>query len=80
MNYEEHLAHDATLADELILVDGLDRAIGSATKWQAHVDGSLHRAFSVVLVRSGERGPELLLAKRSLLKYHSGGQIGRAHV
>ena len=73
MNYEEYLAHDATLTDELILVDGLDRAIGSASKWQAHVDGALHRAFSVVLVHEGEGGPELLLAKRSLFKYHSGG-------
>lgn len=73
MNYEELLANDATLTDELILVDGLDRAIGSASKWQTHVDGALHRAFSVVLVREGEEGPELLVAKRSLLKYHSGG-------
>ena len=73
MNYEDYLANDATLTDELILVDGLDRAIGAATKWQAHVDGALHRAFSVVLVREGECGPELLVAKRSLLKYHSGG-------
>ena len=73
MNYEELLANDATLTDELILVDGLDRAIGAASKWQTHVDGALHRAFSVVLVREGEEGPELLVAKRSLLKYHSGG-------
>jgi isopentenyl-diphosphate delta-isomerase len=57
----------------LILVDGLDREVGAATKLQAHVNGVLHRAFSVVLVRDGEEGPEILLAKRSLLKYHSGG-------
>ena len=73
MNFEEQFAHDATLTDELILVDGLDREIGTATKWQTHVDGALHRAFSAVLVRESENGPELLLAKRSLLKYHSGG-------
>lgn len=64
---------DPTLDDELILVDGLDREIGSATKWQAHVRGLLHRAFSVVLVREGAAGPEILLARRAEGKYHSAG-------
>ena len=64
---------DPARDDLLILVDGRDREIGSATKMQTHVEGLFHRAFSVVLVRDGETGPELLLAKRSLLKYHSGG-------
>ncbi|MBQ9041380.1 MAG: isopentenyl-diphosphate Delta-isomerase [Eggerthellaceae bacterium] len=67
------MANDPARDDELILVDGLDRAVGTATKLQAHVEGLLHRAFSVVLVRDGEKAPELLLAKRSMLKYHSGG-------
>lgn len=73
MTLEERIAADPARDDLLILVDGLDRETGSATKIQAHVDGSLHRAFSVVLLRDAEDGPELLLAKRSLLKYHSGG-------
>ena len=73
MDLDERMAADPARDDMLILVDGLDREIGAATKLQAHVDGKLHRAFSVVLVRDGAEGPELLLAKRSLLKYHSGG-------
>ena len=73
MELDEKLAADPARDDLLILVDGLDREVGTATKWQAHVDGLLHRAFSVVLVRDGADGPELLLAKRSLMKYHSGG-------
>lgn len=73
MELEKLMAADPARDDLLILVDGLDREIGAASKLQAHVDGALHRAFSVVLVRDGETGPELLLAKRSLVKYHSGG-------
>ena len=73
MNFEERLASDPARDDMLILVDGLDRETGSATKLGAHVDGLLHRAFSVVLLRDGKDGQELLLAKRSMLKYHSGG-------
>lgn len=64
---------DPARDDQLILVDGLDRQTGTASKLQAHVEGLLHRAFSVVLTREGNDGPELLLAKRSLHKYHSGG-------
>lgn len=67
------MANDPARDDMLILVDGLDREVGAATKLQAHVEGLMHRAFSVVLMRDGANGPELLLAKRSLQKYHSGG-------
>ena len=70
---DERMAADPARDDQLILVDGLDREVGAATKLQAHVDGLLHRAFSVVLMREGEGGPEILLAKRSMQKYHSGG-------
>lgn len=73
MELDERMAADPARDDMLILVDGLDREAGAATKLQAHVDGLLHRAFSVVLVRDGADGPELLLAKRSMMKYHSGG-------
>ena len=70
---DERMADDPARNDMLIVVDGLDRKVGAASKLQVHVEGMLHRAFSVVLVREGADGPELLLAKRSLLKYHSGG-------
>ena len=43
--------NDPAKDDLLILVDVLDRQIGTASKLRAHVDGLLHRAFSVVLVR-----------------------------
>ena len=64
---------DPARDDQLVLVDGLDRQVGIATKWEAHVSGSLHRAFSVVLLREGADGLELLLAKRAAGKYHSAG-------
>ena len=73
MELDERMAADPARDDQLILVDGLDREVGTATKLQAHVEGLLHRAFSVLLVREGADGPEFLLAKRSMLKYHSGG-------
>ena len=66
--------NDPSRDDLLILVDGLDREIGAATKLQAHIGkGRLHRAFSVVLVRDGAGGPEMLLSRRCEGKYHSGG-------
>ena len=73
MDERDRMAQDPACDDLLILVDARDREVGTATKWQAHVQGMLHRAFSVVLVRDGAEGPELLLAKRALVKYHSGG-------
>lgn len=66
-------ALDSARHDQLILVDGLDRPIGTASKEQAHFKGLLHRAFSVVLTRSGAEGTELLLAQRAQGKYHSAG-------
>lgn len=73
MAIDELMLNDPARDEMLILVDAFDREIGSATKLGAHVDGLLHRAFSAVLWREGENGPELLLAKRALTKYHSGG-------
>ena len=37
------------------------------------MEGLLHRAFSVVLIRDGADGPEVLLAQRAFGKYHSEG-------
>ena len=54
----------------VILVDERDQTIGEMEKIQAHQDGLLHRAFSIFIFN---RKKQLLLQKRSLLKYHSGG-------
>lgn len=73
MNNELRMGADPAKDDLLVLVDGLDREIGTATKERAHREGLLHRAFSVVLVRHGDAGTELLLSQRATGKYHSGG-------
>jgi isopentenyl-diphosphate delta-isomerase len=73
MNGRDYLAGDPARDDMLILVDVFDREIGTESKWRTHVEGLLHRAFSVVLVRDGAAGLEFLLAKRSATKYHSAG-------
>ncbi len=70
---ENIMNRDPAGQDLLILVDGLDRETGSATKAEVHLAGLLHRAFSVVLIREGEKGPELLLSRRAPGKYHSAG-------
>jgi len=56
--------------ERVILVDERDREVGFAEKMQAHAEGLLHRAFSV-FVFDGEG--RLLLQRRALSKYHSGG-------
>jgi len=73
MNALERMEADPAKDDELIIVDGRDRQVGTATKQKTHMEGLLHRAFSVVLVREGESGPELLIAQRGAGKYHSAG-------
>jgi isopentenyl-diphosphate delta-isomerase len=59
-----------TEAEQVVLVDAEDRAIGVAPKLAVHRDGSLHRAISVQLRDASGR---LLLQKRRSDKYHSGG-------
>jgi len=56
--------------EQVILVDENDNAIGTMEKMEAHQKGLLHRAFSILVFNS--KG-QLLLQKRSLKKYHSGG-------
>lgn len=73
MTSQSPFVHDNAKDDLLVLVDGFDRQTGTATKERAHCEGLLHRAFSVVFVREGTMGPELLLSQRALHKYHSGG-------
>ena len=54
----------------VLLVDPLDHPLGTCSKQQAHVEGRLHRAFSIFLT-DGEGN--LLLQRRAVTKYHSGG-------
>ncbi len=56
--------------EHVILVDEHDAELGTMEKLEAHQRGLLHRAFSIILFNS--KG-ELLLQKRALKKYHSGG-------
>ena len=56
--------------ERVVLVDPADREIGTEEKLRAHRTGQLHRAFSVFIF-----GPDdmMLLQRRALSKYHSGG-------
>jgi len=55
--------------DELVLVNIDDEQIGTATKETAHKLALLHRAFSVFVYNENK----MLLQRRSIHKYHSGG-------
>ena len=54
--------------EEVILVDESDRILGKAEKISAHLEGSLHRAFSIFVF---DKFGRLLLQKRAPSKYHS---------
>jgi isopentenyl-diphosphate Delta-isomerase len=56
--------------DKVILVDENDQEFGEKDKMQAHIDGDLHRAFSIFIFNN--KG-EILLQKRAAAKYHSPG-------
>ena len=56
--------------EKVILVDERDNIVGTMEKLEAHRQGVLHRAFSILLFNS--KG-EILLQKRAASKYHSGG-------
>jgi isopentenyl-diphosphate delta-isomerase len=56
--------------EQIILVDEEDRQIGLADKLEAHRRGERHRAISVCV--TDDRG-RMLLQRRALEKYHSGG-------
>lgn len=62
--------HPATVAEQLILVNEANRAVGCEEKWAVHATGLLHRAFSIFLVDDSGR---LLLQRRAGGKYHSAG-------
>ncbi len=57
-------------AKKVILVNDADEQIGEMEKMEAHLKGSLHRAFSIFIFNS--KG-EMLLQQRALNKYHSKG-------
>ena len=54
----------------VVLVNELDEEIGIMEKMEAHRKALLHRAFSVFIFNA--KG-EMLLQRRALNKYHSGG-------
>ncbi|MSU50097.1 MAG: isopentenyl-diphosphate Delta-isomerase [Opitutus sp.] len=58
------------MAEDLILVNTQNRAVGRAEKRAVHETGLLHRAFSIFLV---DAEGQILLQRRSQAKYHSGG-------
>lgn len=56
--------------EKVILVNKKDEPIGWGEKLKVHLQGKLHRAFSIFLFN--KKG-ELLIQKRANSKYHSGG-------
>lgn len=59
------------MTEKVILVNENDLEIGLMEKMEAHLQGCLHRAFSVFIFNT--KG-ELLLQQRADDKYHSGGK------
>lgn len=57
--------------EEVILVNTSDEVIGTMPKMEAHLQGKLHRAFSVFIFNTSK---QLLLQQRALNKYHSPGK------
>lgn len=62
-----------TAIESVILVNEKDETVGIAEKLQAHREGLLHRAFSILLYRKTATGFECLLQRRAFCKYHSPG-------
>ena len=58
------------MKEELILVNENDEPVGVEEKITAHLNGVLHRAFSLFIFNSSG---QLLLQKRTSTKYHSQG-------
>ena len=56
--------------EEVILVNTDNEVLGYMEKMEAHEKGLLHRAFSIFIFNT--KG-EILLQKRAISKYHSGG-------
>lgn len=56
--------------EEVVLVNERDEALGTMEKLEAHRQGLLHRAFSIMIFN--DQGA-VLLQRRALTKYHSPG-------
>jgi len=56
--------------EQVILVDETDSETGVMEKMEAHEKAVLHRAFSVFIFN---KNGEMLMQRRALTKYHSGG-------
>ncbi len=56
--------------NDIVIVNYDDEQIGKTSKQEAHEKGLLHRAFSIYIVNEKN---EILLQKRNINKYHSGG-------
>ncbi|OOE53100.1 isopentenyl-diphosphate Delta-isomerase [Salinivibrio kushneri] len=64
----------STQRHHVVLVSPSGEPQGIAEKLEAHQQGWLHLAFSVMFFRCNEQGErEYLLQRRALDKYHSGG-------
>lgn len=62
-------------AEYVVLVDEEDKEIGAMEKLQAHREGKLHRAVSVIIFNSKK---QMLLQRRAEAKYHSAGAWSNA--
>lgn len=60
-----HLPHE-----KVVLVDTHGHQIGVEEKLRAHLNGALHRAFSIFIFNASG---DLLMQRRAAAKYHSGG-------
>jgi isopentenyl-diphosphate delta-isomerase len=60
----------SVVSENVVLIDEQDAALGTGEKLAVHRQGELHRAFSVFAFDAEGR---LLLQRRALGKYHSGG-------
>jgi len=63
------------LAEYVILVDEQDRQVGIENKIEAHRQGLLHRAFSVLIYSSDGK---MLIQQRAMSKYHGKGEWANA--
>lgn len=61
--------------EEVVLISADDVAYGSMEKLQAHREGLLHRAFSVLIINDTD---EMLIHQRAWTKYHSAGAWSNA--
>lgn len=58
------------MEEYVVLVDNQDNRVGLMEKMEAHLNPTLHRAFSIFIFNSKH---EMLLQRRALTKYHTPG-------